>query len=111
MATTPSGYRAIANSEKTPVPGAHKIGPADPKEVMSVSIRVRSRTDQPQSDVNTIAAAPHGERKHISREEFAQTYGASQPDLDAVTAFAKNHGLKVEEVSAARRTVRGSRLI
>ena len=108
MAKAPAGYRAIANSEKTPVSGAHKIGPADPKEVMSVSIRLRSPTHKPQMNVNSVAAAPYGERKHVSREEFAQTYGAAQSDIDAVTSFAKSYGLKVEDVSAARRTVRVS---
>src|SRR5581483_3869624 len=102
----PLGYRAVPNSEKAPAAGAHKVGPADPKEKISVSIRLRPRTDAQGVDVQGIAAAPHGERKHLSREEFAQRLGAQQSDMDAVTAFAKSHGLKVDETSAARRTVR-----
>src|SRR5207249_4399740 len=102
----PTGYRAIPHSEKVPASGAHKIGPVDPKEVISVSIRVRQRTDTSPLAIETVAAAPHGERKHVSREDFARMYGAAQADLDAVTAFAASHGLKVEEISASRRTVR-----
>ena len=42
----------------------------------------------------------------LSREEFAATYGADPADLAKVEAFAGQHRLKVEESSAARRTVR-----
>jgi kumamolisin len=108
MAHAKVGYRALASSERPSAPGAHRIGPADPNEVFSVSIRVRPRPDQPALDMNTHTAAPFAERQHLSREEFAQRHGAAQHDLDAVTKFAKQHGLKVEEVSAARRTVRVS---
>jgi kumamolisin len=108
MAHTRAGYRALASSERPPAPGAHKVGPADPNEVFSVSIRVRSRPDQPAPDMASHTAAPFSERQHLSREEFAQRHGAAKNDLDAVTKFAEQHGLKVEEVSAARRTVRVS---
>jgi kumamolisin len=104
----PLGYRAIPNSAKVPAAGAHKVGPADPNEVTSVSIRIRQRPDAAPPDLATLSAAPRGERVHLSREEYAQKHGASQADLDAVAAFAKAHGLKVEESSAARRTVRVS---
>ena len=79
-----------------------------PNEVTSVSIRIRQRPDGAPPDLATLSAAPHGERIHLSREEYAQKHGAAQADLDAVAAFAKAHGLKVEESSVARRTVRVS---
>ena len=104
----PSGYRAVPNSDKTPAPGAHKVGPVNPKDVISVSIRVRPQPGNPALDMARLTASPHSERKHFSREDFARTYGASQADLDAVTAFAQANGLKVDEVSAPRRTVRVS---
>ena len=41
----------------------------------------------------------------MSDEEFARQYGASQEDIDQVTAFATSHNLQVLETNAARRTV------
>lgn len=104
----PSGYRAVPNSDKKPAVGAHKVGPANPKEVVSVSIRVRPQPGSAALDIAGLTASPHSERKHLSREDFAKMYGANQADMDAVTAFAQSNGLKVEETSTARRTVRVS---
>jgi len=108
MVVIPSNYRAIHKSDRKPAAGAHRVGPANLKELLSVSIRVRPQSDSRDLNVSALTAAPFGERKHLSREEFAERYGASQSDLDAVSSFAQSHGLKVEEVSAARKTVRFS---
>lgn len=106
MANIPEGYRALAQSARQPATGATRIGSADPKEILSVSIRVRPRPDGPAlPDPKELAATPRTERKHLSREEFAAAHGASQSDLDQIAAFAKAHGLTVIETSAARRTV------
>jgi subtilase family serine protease len=81
------------------------VGPADPKEVLSVSIRVRRRPDAPAlPDANRLAA-PVGARTFLSREDFAARYGAAQEDLDRVAEFARSHGLAVVESSIPRRTV------
>lgn len=106
MAENSVNYRAIPNSGRAPATGAHKIGPADPKEMMSVSVRVRKNPDAPELQLDRLTSAPPKQRKVLTRGEFAEKHGASQADLDAVVAFAKQEGLKVEEVSAARRTVR-----
>ena len=106
VADSAKNLRIIENSARTPVPGAHKLGPADSKETLSVSIRVHHRTEAPKAvDMNTLAATPHSQRKHMSREDYATSYGASQSDLDSIAKFAKNSGLKVIESSSARRTV------
>jgi kumamolisin len=105
MAGTPKANRAIANSERKPAAGAAKIGDADPKEKLSVSVRVRRRTDGPPIDLNKLAVTPYRERKHLSREEYASSYGAAQADLDQVAAFARSQGLAVVESSIQRLTV------
>jgi hypothetical protein len=56
-------------------------------------------------DLKYWAATPLGQRKFLTREEFAAQHGAAQADLDKVAAFAQAHGLTVAESSAARRTV------
>ena len=106
MANTTKEFRLIENSEKNLIPGSSKIGPADTKEKLLVSLRLRRKPDAPAlTDMKTFAATPARQRKHIKREEYATTYGAAQPDMDSVAAFAQSNGLKVVESSAARRTV------
>lgn len=99
------GYRAIKQSERQPAIGASRVGPADPKENLAVSIRLRKRSDAPAVDLETLVAAPLGQRKHLTREEYAEQHGAAQADIDQIKAFAKAAGLKVEEANQPRRTV------
>jgi kumamolisin len=44
--------------------------------------------------------------ERISREAFAQRFGAGDEDVAAVSAFAQTHGLAVEAVEPARRTIK-----
>jgi len=106
MADASNGYRIVENSERDLVPGASRVGPADPKESLSVSVRVRRKATAPAlTDMRVLATTPHKQRTHMSREDFAATYGAAQSDLDKVAEFAKAHGLTVVESSIPRRTV------
>jgi kumamolisin len=105
MSAIPADYQRLEASERKAVRGARIIGPADPKEVLSVSIRVRRRPDAPPLPNATQRAAPAGARKFLSREDFAARYGAAQEDLDRVAEFARSHGLSLVESSSPRRTV------
>src|ERR1700761_7541625 len=105
MATSNKGFLPLKNSERSPVAGAARIGPADAKENLTVSVRVRRRQDGPAIDTRGLARMASGRRKSITREDYANSYGAAQSDLTQIATFAKNHGLKVVESSAARRTV------
>src|SRR6266851_539851 len=107
MAQFPKGYRALANSERPPAPGVVRMGPMDPKETLSVSIRVRRRLDGPSlPNLNTLAAASLTQRGYLSREDFAASYGAAQADLDQVVAFAQSQGLTVAETRVRCRSRR-----
>jgi hypothetical protein len=75
--TNTNEYRLIENSERAPIPGATKIGPADVQEKLSVSIRLRHRPDAPPLiDMKALAATPVRQRKHMKRDEYATAYGA-----------------------------------
>jgi hypothetical protein len=108
MATKPNpkGYVPLKGSERQPSPTARRLGPADAAEVLSVTIAIRRRPDgarPPEHD--TFLNVPPTQRQRMPSEEFARLYGASQQDIDKVTAFATSHGLTVVETHAARRTV------
>jgi kumamolisin len=101
---TPKDYRPLEGSERRPSATAKKIGPADPNEVLDVTIVIRRRPDGPNLPDHNYFLSP-ARRQRMSEEEFAAKYGASQEDIDKVVAFARSHGLTVVETSAARRMV------
>ncbi|MBV9282407.1 MAG: S8/S53 family peptidase [Chloroflexi bacterium] len=109
MPEIPADYQPLESSRRVPRRGARLVGPADPAERLSVTIRLRRRPDAPPlPDVAALAQSPTGQRAYLSREDFAARYGADPADLDRVVAFARSHGLQVEETSVARRSVRAS---
>ncbi|HEY2704343.1 MAG TPA: S53 family peptidase [Candidatus Dormibacteraeota bacterium] len=79
------------------MPGSRALGPADPKEVATVTIVLRPR---PGAD-----GPPPRDRAHLSREQLAATRGAHPDHLAAVEDFARTHRLAVVESSPARRSV------
>ncbi len=106
MSHVPAGYRKLEGSERPPAQGAELLGPADPAEKLSVTVRVRRRLGAPTpSDHEQWMATPPLKRKFISHDEFASKYGAAQQDMDAITRFASQHGLGVDGTSVAGRTV------
>jgi len=79
------------------------VAEENPSARFSVTIRVRRRTDAPTLPVHPHADSPTG---HLSREEFADRFGASKTDIDLVVSFARANGLEIEETSTARRVVK-----
>jgi kumamolisin len=106
MPHIPADYRPLEASERTLRAGAKRTGPANPDEILTVSVRVRRRSDAPAlPDPAFATATPRRGKPHLSREEFAARYGASEDDLAAIAAFAAANGLSVVESSIARRTI------
>jgi len=64
---------------------------------------VRPRAPLPAPD--ELGRRPLGERRYLSRREFAARYGATRKDLAAIGEFAAEHGLRVRQASAGRRSV------
>src|ERR1700683_533471 len=80
--------------------------PLIPMKIFTVSVRIRRRSDAPPlPDFADPTAVPRRGRRHLSRDEFAARYGASEDDLAAIAAFAAANGLSVVETSIPRRTV------
>ena len=106
MSSLPARTHALAGSGRAPARGAVRTGPADLNEQLTVSVRVRRPPGAPAlPDLTQRGASAVPAGATLTRETFAATYGAAQPDLDQVAAFAKDHGLTVVESDAARRTV------
>jgi kumamolisin len=100
-------YTPVHGSERKIVPGAEVIGPSDPAEVISVSIRLRPRTDGGElaALADAIGVQMPGARTYLSREEFAAKYGADPADMETVAEFAREHHLSVTRADQAQRVM------
>ena len=97
----------VPGSERTPLPGARAVGTPHPEERIEVTVDVRSRAAiKGLPAAEPLGAIPPHQRQHLSREAFAEMYGADRTDLAKVEAFAHEHGLTVVEVSVPKRTVK-----
>ena len=95
---------ALRGTERLPVPGTRAVGPTPANEPVRVSIHLRPRTELP--DPVLFGALPADARPAaLTREEFAERYGASPDDVARVRTFAEGAGLRVVAEHVARRTV------
>ena len=97
---------AIPGSEKQPVANAERIGAVHPDERVEVTVHLRSRAEQELTEhVRQLGAQAPEAREHLSREEYAQRYGADPAAIARVEAFARANNLSVVDSSSARRSV------
>ncbi len=102
----PSEKKPLLGSERPPAREARLIEAVPPNELISVTLIIRPRPGSPPlPDLAYWQRTPPGKRHFLTPDEFAQTYGATQADLDAVAAFIATHGMTVLESHAGRRTV------
>jgi kumamolisin len=95
----------LNGSERSALPEARALGPADQLERLEVSVIVRPQAREVlEEQVSRLARADRSGGP-LSREDFAAAHGASATDLAAVKAFAQSHGLSVVQEHPARRTV------
>jgi kumamolisin len=77
-------------------PAGNRIGNQPPDEIVEISVILKPKHPVPPTQTGEPI---------LSREEFAARYGADPAAVAKVESFARDHGLKVEEVSLPRRTV------
>jgi len=105
----PNAYHRLENSLREPSAASKRIGPVDPEESLPITITVRRRPGSPSlPDQEHWASTPPGERRYLSTEEFAESYGADLEDLELVATFVREHGLTVVEKNPSQRTVLAS---
>jgi len=103
---TQSKRVAIRGSQRAPVEGARAIGAIPDSERFEVTVRLRPRNPLEQLAASKVAddVPPH-QRRYLTRKEFAELHGADPADVKKITAFAKDHGLKVVQSNVDRRSV------
>lgn len=95
----------LSGSERGPFHGAKAIGKADPNERLEVSILLRRRNASALKERASKLAAGDRSQGRITRDAFAQEYGADPKELAAIRKFAGDHHLAVVDEHPARRTV------
>ena len=102
----PSSRHTLPGSERRAVPGARAARAALTDERIEVSVRLRPRPGRKDlDDGGALADQRPGQRRYLSRDEYAARHGAAPADIAKVKAFAKAHQLVVVDTNAARRTV------
>ncbi len=86
---------SLPGSERRPL--GTRVGDQPTDEIIEVSVILKRKSRVP---VGRTGGAV------ISREKFAAEYGADREAVEKLRSFAKEHELKVGEVSLARRTVK-----
>jgi kumamolisin len=97
---------ALLGSERSARSGSRVVGAPDPNELIEISILLRPRTPlESLTSTKELGAGTPQERRYLSREQFAATYGADPKDVALIEAFAHEHNLTVVQTDLARRTV------
>jgi len=100
-------YLPLTGSERVPLTKAKAVGAASPDEQIQVTVLLTSKATQEarRSAIKTLASQPPAQRKHLTREEFANARGAAPADIEKVVEFAHEYGLSVVRSDAAQRSV------
>jgi kumamolisin len=97
----------LQSSERAPIPGSHRVGPADANEMIEVSVflRRRSKASGNFPRMEELGRMPIRERQYLTHDEFRSKHGARSEDFAQIRSFAEAHGLRVETESVPRRSV------
>jgi kumamolisin len=94
---------AIPGSERKPVRGARRLGPARADERLEVTVRLRRKAPLPAAALDGRSLPV--KRSYLTHAELVSRHGADAGDISKVEAFARQSGLVVVDSSAARRDV------
>jgi kumamolisin len=99
-----SHFVPIPGSERHPLRGAKRLGPARPDEQIEVTVRLRRKAPLPATALGERQVPSR--RSYLSHAQLDSTHGADAADLAQVEDFARQNGLKIMESSAGRRSVK-----
>jgi kumamolisin len=101
----------LTGSEREPLPGARRVGDADPEEELEVTVVLRPRRGgRVVRGAEELGLLRPAEKRHLTARTLASARGADPDDVARVSAFARAHGLTVRRRSAGSRsfTLRGT---
>jgi len=98
---------SLPGSHRSTYPGSKLLGPADPNEIIDVTVYVarRSKAMRLFPHIEDLGQTPMAQRRYLSRQEFASMHGAAVEDFARVHEFAEASGLRVKSESAGRRAI------
>ena len=101
------GFRIVPGSERPKYTRGQVAGPCDGNETVRATVMVRRKNAREfEHLVRRFEQRSLSDSvQPLTAEEFAERFGADPADLQAVTDFAAQNGLGIEETDAARRIV------
>lgn len=98
---------ALRKRAPSPVPGSVLSTPPDADSIIQVTVVLTSPVPgvERRRSVRHLASQYPGGRRYLERGELARVYGARATSAERVAAFARRHGLTVDRVSTAARSV------
>ncbi len=107
LPTPMATHVALPGSKQTLLANSRPAGPVDPKEITSLTVRIRSVGDLAalEKRVQQQSRVPLADRTYLSRAELALSHGAAAEDLDLVEQLAHQHNLIIAHRSAAERSI------
>jgi kumamolisin len=86
-------------------PAARYLGVAPRRQIISVTVLLRPANQDLRAHVLDLSNEEPAQRQHLSRDEFATRFGATDEDIAKVRRFARNNQLNVVRVDQAARSV------
>jgi hypothetical protein len=81
---TARNYRTVPGSERFAGPEYQLVGNVDPKDVLTITIRLRrlSSKGELRTEAMDLSRRALRARNYLSRREFTAKHGAAQKDMD-----------------------------
>jgi kumamolisin len=99
-------YRAIAESEIEPLPGAYIVRRAKGARRIAVTVLLRPRSNEVKSEsLHELGLKLPHERRHLSRAQFAATHGPDPADVKKTIQVLRQYGLQVTGQNPGARTI------
>ncbi len=97
----------LPKSERAALPGSRRTGPADPNEIVDVTVYTsrRSKAMRLFPNLEELGQTPIPQRRYLTREEFAAMHGAASGDFARVREFAEANGLRVKSENIGARSI------
>lgn len=101
-----AGLVLLDGTNHAPPPGARREPLSRVGGPLTITLSLRSRASSADALDAIFQQIASGRRRPLSRDEFAEQFGARRSDIAAVRRFARANGFRVSGVSPTKRIVR-----